>query len=283
MATASSPDSILGFDAPTGILSNSPTARVDVGRPLGPAAGHVLNSALHASVPPGGDGPSAARTMTFHGNSSGPSEEGGPGAVEGKERKEDRKPAWSELKTKAGKERKRLPLACIACRRKKIRCSGEKPCCKHCQRSRTPCVYKVTTRKAAPRTDYMSMLDKRLKRMEERVIRIIPDPDTTKMASIGRANVKPPAVPAPKSSSKKRAAEEAFDTELEQWAQGDAKGDAARQAVGTEHGDNRLLTDGVEHLPPEPIQVHLAETFFDNCYGQAYYLLHKPSFMRRLT
>src|SRR2546423_852788 len=26
-------------------------------------------------------------------------------------------PPWSELKTKAGKERKRLPLACIACRR----------------------------------------------------------------------------------------------------------------------------------------------------------------------
>ncbi|KAK2877046.1 hypothetical protein FQN49_001453 [Arthroderma sp. PD_2] len=60
---------------------------------------------------------------------------------------------WTELKTKAGKERKRLPLACIVCRRKKIRCSGEKPACKHCYRSRIPCVYKVTTRKAAPKTE----------------------------------------------------------------------------------------------------------------------------------
>ncbi|KAL7755491.1 hypothetical protein ACKLNR_014589 [Fusarium oxysporum f. sp. zingiberi] len=76
-----------------------------------------------------------------------------------KEDKADATPAWGELKTKAGKERKRLPLACIACRRKKIRCSGEKPACKHCRRSRIPCVYKVTTRKAAPRTDYMAMLD----------------------------------------------------------------------------------------------------------------------------
>ena len=83
-------------------------------------------------------------------------------------------PQWTEMKTKAGKERKRLPLACIACRRKKIRCSGEKPACKHCVRSRIPCVYKVTTRKAAPRTDYMAMLDKRLKRMEDRVIKLIP-------------------------------------------------------------------------------------------------------------
>src|SRR6187402_613254 len=103
------------------------------------------------------------------------------GAVDGsdlgsrtKEEKNDPNPPWSELKTKAGKERKRLPLACIACRRKKIRCSGEKPACKHCLRSRIPCVYKVTTRKAAPRTDYMAMLDKRLKRMEERIIKIVP-------------------------------------------------------------------------------------------------------------
>lgn len=58
-------------------------------------------------------------------------------------------PAWTELKTKAGKERKRLPLACIACRRKKIRCSGEKPSCKHCLRSRIPCIYKVSNRKVS--------------------------------------------------------------------------------------------------------------------------------------
>src|SRR6185295_19313495 len=91
-----------------------------------------------------------------------------------KDDRPDLPPPWSEMKTKAGKERKRLPLACIACRRKKIRCSGEKPACKHCLRSRIPCVYKVTTRKAAPRTDYMAMLDKRLKRMEDRVIKLIP-------------------------------------------------------------------------------------------------------------
>ncbi|ENH66348.1 hypothetical protein FOC1_g10001630 [Fusarium oxysporum f. sp. cubense race 1] len=82
------------------------------------------------------------------------------------EDKADATPPWSGLKTKAGKERKRLPLACIACRRKKIRCSGEKPACKDCLRSCIPCVYKVTTRKAAPRTDCMAMLDKRPKRME---------------------------------------------------------------------------------------------------------------------
>ncbi|KAL6414060.1 transcription factor 2 [Ilyonectria robusta] len=58
---------------------------------------------------------------------------------------------WRGLKTKAGKDRKRLPLACISCRRKKIRCSGEEPTCKHCSRLRIPCEYKVNTRKSAQR------------------------------------------------------------------------------------------------------------------------------------
>lgn len=199
----------------------------------------------------------------------------------------DQPPPWSELKTKAGKERKRLPLACIACRRKKIRCSGEKPACKHCLRSRIPCVYKVTARKAAPRTDYMAMLDKRLRRMEDRVIKIIPKDDTRDLTAIGRAAVKPaPAGPSTKAhGSKKRAAEEVFGGELDEWSSTDVH----RAARPPDHPpkvqdveESRLLTDGANHLPAKDIQEHLAEVFFDYLYGQSYHLLHKPSFMSRL-
>ena len=196
----------------------------------------------------------------------------------------DKPPPWSELKTKAGKERKRLPLACIACRRKKIRCSGEKPACKHCLRSRIPCVYKVTTRKAAPRTDYMAMLDKRLKRMEERVIKIIPVQETGKLSSIGRANVKPNSVQPPKTNgTKKRAADEAFSNDLDEWSQsGMNRTGHTRQVSGMDHSENRLLAEGAESLPSKELQEHLSEVFFDCLYGQSYHLLHKPSFMRRL-
>lgn len=204
-------------------------------------------------------------------------------------------PAWSELKTKAGKERKRLPLACIACRRKKIRCSGEKPACKHCLRSRIPCVYKVTTRKAAPRTDYMAMLDKRLKRMEDRVIKTIPKDEQGIVTSTGRAVVKPPLPPAPPktTTSRKRAATEAFGNELEEWAENKGKDSVSKQATtsqaseGTEKpkdaGEQNLLLEGADKLPTKDIQEHLAEVFFDYVYGQSYHLLHKPSFMRKLA
>lgn len=208
-----------------------------------------------------------------------------------KDGKGDATPAWSELKTKAGKERKRLPLACIACRRKKIRCSGEKPACKHCLRSRMPCVYKVTTRKAAPRTDYMAMLDKRLKRMEERIIKAVPKSvHDSGVASVARAVVKP-TIPgtasAGKASSKKRHADEAFGPNLRAWARAPAKsafGDPSRPSSleVQEAEETQLFSEGAEVLPSKDIQEHLAEVFFDNIYGQSYHLLHKPSYMRKL-
>ena len=208
----------------------------------------------------------------------------GEGASQNQDAGNGDKPAWSELKTKAGKERKRLPLACIACRRKKIRCSGEKPACKHCSRSRIPCVYKVTTRKAAPRTDYMAMLDKRLKRMEDRVIKTIPKDETRDMASIGRSNVRPAPPGQPPKPQRKRTADEAFASEMNQWEKEGRGGllDTFPMSRESKSEGTSLLNEGSEFLPSLEIQEHLAEVFFDCVYGQSYLLLHKPSFMRRL-
>ncbi|KAI6779738.1 putative transcriptional regulatory protein -like protein [Emericellopsis cladophorae] len=212
------------------------------------------------------------------------------GRAKGSTKTGDAQPAWTELKTKAGKERKRLPLACIACRRKKIRCSGEKPACKHCLRSRVPCVYKVTTRKAAPRTDYMAMLDKRLKRMEERIIKVVPksDQDSTTISSVTRAVVRP-GIPGTentngKTSAKKRGAEEAFGPSLEAWATRHSSGEegAAALPCAFEDDENHLFQEGSDALPSKELQEHLAEVYFDNVYGQSYPLLHKPSYMRKL-
>ncbi|KAI0902216.1 zinc finger transcription factor 1 [Annulohypoxylon nitens] len=225
------------------------------------------------------------------GLTGGPSDGTDLGGGKLKENKSDPAPAWSELKTKAGKERKRLPLACIACRRKKIRCSGEKPACKHCLRSRIPCVYKVTTRKAAPRTDYMAMLDKRLKRMEDRIIKLVPKSEQdASAANVVRGVVKPAipgTLPTGKQTTKKRGAEEAFGAELDHWARNGPKARVEGSGKPTslqvqEAEESKLLYEGAEALPPKDVQEHLADVFFENLYGQAYHLLHKPSYMRKL-
>lgn len=207
-----------------------------------------------------------------------------------KDDKSENTPSWSDLKTKAGKERKRLPLACIACRRKKIRCSGEKPACKHCLRSRVPCVYKVTARKAAPRTDYMAMLDKRLKRMEERIIKVIPKAEQAATVNVPRAVLKP-SIPGTSSTSKpanrKRNAGEAFGGGVEAFLKAPSKNDQVESEKANaqrikEAEENHLFQEGADALPSKEVQEHLAEVFFDNVYGQAYNLLHKPSYMRKL-
>lgn len=287
-----------------GMSNNNPSvghAMANMAGMAGSTFGHEQSN-RRESLDMGDDGIRDRNSPTDHSFEDGGTDEFGlpenhraDGTDLGSKNKDDKTghpPAWSELKTKAGKDRKRLPLACIACRRKKIRCSGEKPACKHCLRSRIPCVYKATTRKAAPRTDYMAMLDKRLKRMEDRIIKIIPKSDQDTASSITRAVVKP-AIPGTnqgnKHASKKRGAEEAFGPDLEAWAKAPAKAkgvdgpdDASPSKDDTETEENLLFQEGTDALPSKEIQEHLAEVFFDNVYGQAYHLLHKPSYMRKL-
>lgn len=247
------------------------------------SSGHLPNQLQPGSI---GDSDAVSPASGQDPGSVGPATNASAGQLGADDQKDknDPSPAWAELKTKAGKERKRLPLACIACRRKKIRCSGEKPACKHCLRSRIPCVYKVTTRKAAPRTDYMAMLDKRLKRMEERVIKIVPKEDQGRIGTIGRAVVKPAIPGLPSKNEKKRPADAAFGDDINDWSKSKSGGSAeARLKIGPQEQDERrLLQEGADQLPSHELQIHLAEVYFDYVYGQSYHLLHKPSFMRKL-
>ncbi|EWC48327.1 hypothetical protein DRE_02096 [Drechslerella stenobrocha 248] len=199
---------------------------------------------------------------------------------------------WSETKTKAGKDRKRLPLACIACRRKKIRCSGEKPACKHCVRARTPCVYKQTARKFVPRTDYMATLDKRMKRMEERLLKYVSRDQAASLGPIARSVVRPnlatsqqPNHDETQQNSRKRSADRAFADEGRKKPALVPKVAESMQALSVKRsqGDisDEMLEEGKDKLPSRELQEHLVEVYFDCVYGQTYLLLHKPSFMRR--
>ena len=141
-------------------------------------------------------------------------------------------------------------------------------------------------RKATPRTDYMAMLDKRLKRMEDRVIKLIPKDSPA--AFIPRAVLKPSLPIPPPKPGKKRNSDEAFGTEneIEQWAkpqQGSTGEGTSVPLKKIESDEHKLLTEGAEALPSKEIQEHLAEVYFDYVYGQSYPLLHKPSFMRKLS
>jgi hypothetical protein len=135
----------------------------------------------------------------------------------------------------------------------------------------------------------MAMLDKRLKRMEERIIRIVPKSEQDAITAITRAVVKPaiPGTGPAKAANRKRGADEAFGHDLDRWARQPSKtkldGTAKPTALQIqETEESKLFVEGMDALPPKDIQEHLAEVFFENIYGQAYHILHKPSYMRKL-
>ncbi|QSZ34780.1 hypothetical protein DSL72_007638 [Monilinia vaccinii-corymbosi] len=267
----------------------------------GPAARHRSLSGGSEEVSPmsnrmrGLQGGDAAFGEDLGMNTGGPKE----GSEEKRKDQDKQAPAWTELKTKAGKDRKRLPLACTECRRKKIRCSGESGGCKNCAKSRSMCNYKVSQKKAVPRTDYMAMVEKRLKRMEARIMNIVPKEEQNSTLPVVRANFRPPipgTLPSQNSTGKKRPADEAFEPELNNWSRS-ARKDGSRNGNGNGNGnqgsrsnmllaqeeeESKLLKEGAEKLPSLELQEHLAEVFFESVYGQTYHLLHKPSFMRKL-
>ena len=87
--------------------------------------------------------------------------------------------------------------------------------------------------------------------------------------------------------AKKRGADEAFGPDLGHWARVNPKnklnGSSRPQTLTVpESEESKLLQEGLKALPPKEIQEHLAEVFFESIYGQAYHLLHKPSFVRKL-
>ena len=140
----------------------------------------------------------------------------------------------------------------------------------------------------------MAMLDKRLKRMEDRIIKIVPKAEQeTVTTSVTRAVVKP-AIPgtltaggAKGAAAKKRGADEAFGPDLDNWARAPSRSklDGPHKPstiLVQEAEESKLLLEGGDALPSKEIQEHLAEVFFENIYGQAYHILHKPSFMRKL-
>ena len=125
------------------------------------------------------------------------------------------------------------------------------------------------------------MLDKRLKRMEERVIKLIPKDDMSEPTSIPRAVIRPPST-VPSGAGKKRGAEEAFGPQVDEWSEPKTTSPPSRSNEGTEVTEVKVNDEGRDLLPKKEIQEHLSEIFFDNLYGQSYHLLHKPSYMKKL-
>lgn len=76
------------------------------------------------------------------------------------------KKVGAEKEKKPEKDRKKLIVACIGCRKKKIKCSSDRPACTNCLRLNIPCEYPVI-RNRGSRFGYMEMLNRRMQHLEK--------------------------------------------------------------------------------------------------------------------
>src|SRR5271154_3756319 len=59
-------------------------------------------------------------------------------------------------------------IACILCRKRKLRCDGNKPSCGTCSRLGHDCAYDVVRKKSGPKRGYVKLLEARLSTMTTR-------------------------------------------------------------------------------------------------------------------
>ncbi|KAK9242165.1 fungal-specific transcription factor domain-containing protein [Lipomyces tetrasporus] len=57
-------------------------------------------------------------------------------------------------------------IACVICRKRKLRCDGARPACGTCARLQHHCIYEETRRKSGPKRGYVKMLEERLAHVE---------------------------------------------------------------------------------------------------------------------
>ncbi|KAL9064051.1 MAG: hypothetical protein Q9157_007976 [Trypethelium eluteriae] len=61
---------------------------------------------------------------------------------------------------------KQKRIACVVCRKRKLRCDGEKPSCGTCKRLAHDCAYDEVRRKSGPKRGYVKALEARLAQVE---------------------------------------------------------------------------------------------------------------------
>ncbi|OBT57440.1 hypothetical protein VE04_01871 [Pseudogymnoascus sp. 24MN13] len=80
-------------------------------------------------------------------------------------------------------------IACVICRKRKLKCDGSKPSCSTCKRLHHDCAYDEVRRKSGPKRGYVKALEERLKQVEE--LLKTRDPSAAKSPDLARPTFPP--------------------------------------------------------------------------------------------
>ena len=109
-----------------------------------------------------------------------------------------------------------------------------------------------TTRRAAPRADYLAMLERRLKRREGRVVRTIPKEEMAQASAIPKAILKQATGNQPH-WGRRRGADEELGNPVDKWA---VLKSPPPPLKWSKLEENKANIERLEHPPSERIQWH---------------------------
>ncbi|KAE8378086.1 fungal-specific transcription factor domain-containing protein [Aspergillus bertholletiae] len=168
---------------------------------------------------------------------------------------------------------KRADLACLNCRRKKVRCSGKQPICQNCQRLSQNCIYPNERRYARPEgsdnshirdlTDRISVLESKLGDMNAKLDCLL---ERSAAVESGRR----------------------WNSDRDLWA-APLTSDAVaalrppNQFESQAGGNGRPESDLSLASIPLPVLLSTIDLYFAHCHQQPYSFFHEENFRQRLT
>lgn len=83
-------------------------------------------------------------------------------------------------------------IACVLCRKRKLRCDGARPACGTCKRLSHDCAYDEVRKKSGPKRGYVKLLEARLRKSPMDPLIIPPSPETDSIRRTSRNLIEEP-------------------------------------------------------------------------------------------
>ncbi|KAF2761978.1 hypothetical protein EJ05DRAFT_507580 [Pseudovirgaria hyperparasitica] len=180
-------------------------------------------------------------------------------------------------------------IACILCRKRKLRCDGAKPACGTCKRLTHDCAYDEVRRKSGPKRGYVKALEARLQQVTEQVetlIRTQDGPEPTREQA--PANVPFPMSSLPPNMTDSSIVQTGTTDQSMFGTNGASPGGFAGLSNGIEMNTDEqfpweIISLGLEEpLPPQEDINELNRLYFEKVHPSIP-MIHKPRFQAAMN
>ncbi|KAF2691293.1 hypothetical protein K458DRAFT_69880 [Lentithecium fluviatile CBS 122367] len=176
-------------------------------------------------------------------------------------------------------------IACVLCRKRKLRCDGARPTCGTCKRLSHDCAYDEVRKKSGPKRGYVKLLEARLQQVET-LLKNQETPDVNKDASRQDSTTAYVATtlqqPLPNSSNDFLGAPDKAPLSISPGPDSFQNGGTSAHTAEGEFPWEMIGLGLDEPLPPQDVMDDLYQIYFVKIH-QSFPIIHKPRFMAAMN